>query len=146
MPDLKHERTLLVEFRSTADPPTAVISTDHEQALLILRRALGALAQAAPATTVPMSELEGVRLVDLDELLLIRVADSKRLRPETEMAGAQGLTAVRWYGREDDWISRALLVEGVEAAGHPGFQWLTAEYRSLCPVDIVVSFRSGGQY
>jgi hypothetical protein len=146
MPDLEYEPTLLVEFRSTADPPTVVISTDHEEALLALRQAFEVLAQVAPPFTASLSELEGVRLVDLDALLLVRVPDSKRLRVEIEMTGRPGGACVTWYGREDDWLSRAGLVEGVGAFGQPGFQWLTTEYRSRAPVDVVVSFRSGGQY
>jgi hypothetical protein len=121
-----------------------VISTDHKEALLALRQAFEVLAQVAPPFIVSLSELQGVRLVDLDALLLARIPDSRRLRSEIEMTGGPRGTCVTWYGRDDDWLSRA--GRRVGASGQPGFQWLTTEYRSRAPIDVVVSIRAGGQY
>jgi len=136
---------ILIEYRAEADPPTLVIATDHEQSLVVLKETLRSLAEPESPATLAISDLKNVKLIGLSDLLLIRVTDSKRPWPVLEAVDGETGTAVTWYGRSDDWVSRTALLEGVGVSGEPGFQWLTG-YETLDPIDVVISFRSEGRY
>jgi hypothetical protein len=145
MLDFLGRASILVEFRSGAVPPLVVISTDHDQGLLVLKQAMLRLATDEGPASISVSQLGGVTLQDLDELVLVAVADAERLRPVIEASYLGAATIVTFYERPTDWITRAELVGGIIESGQPGFQWLTG-HESLDPIDVVVSFRSDGQY
>jgi hypothetical protein len=137
---------VLVAFRRAANPPAVVISTDQVADLLAFKQALMKLASSETPTTISMVELGGIELEDLDELLLVRTANSKGpRRPTVEFITDEHGTTVMWWGRGDDWIGAAKLVDGVIESQQPGHQYLTG-YLSVDPMQIVVSFRSEGRH
>jgi hypothetical protein len=119
--------------------PTVLIETDQDESILALQQALLRLSEGRPPVAISIDSIPGVELQGLEEFMLESVTPSERKLPTIRAVGAGGLgPKLRWSGDSEDWLSRALLVEGLLSGR--GHQYLTG-YESLDEIAVQVSFR-----
>jgi hypothetical protein len=129
-----------VQFYDSSPRPRVVIRTDRAEALGLLKQTLLRLAQETSPASVSMRDLPEIDLLDLEELTLERVRSSDRVAPTIRALRRKGKVAVQWWGDHEDWMTRALLIDGLLASPVGGHQFLTG-YESLDPVEVEISFR-----
>jgi hypothetical protein len=128
-----------VSYLGHPPQPTVLIETDQDASILALKQALLRLIEGRPPVAISIDGIPGVELQGLAEFVLESVTPSERRLPAIRAVGAGGLgPKLRWSGDSADWLSRALLVEGLLSGR--GHQYLNG-YESLDEIDVQVSFR-----
>jgi hypothetical protein len=135
------DKTTYVTYRSGTKPPAVLIHVDRQGDLVALKELLLSVANAAPPTGFELAYVPWIELRELKRFYLqaVEARTAPRIRVLTEDSDPPSLL---WLGDMEEWVSRALLVEGLLTAVAPSFQYLTG-YEGIDDIDVEVSW--GGE-